>query len=77
MILVDYNQVLISSMMKSISMRDGADIEEDFVRHMVLNSIRMYRNKFYNDFGELVICCDNRNYWRKTKIPQYKAHRKK
>lgn len=77
MILVDYNQVLISSMMKSISVRDGADIEEDFVRHMVLNSIRMYRSKFHQEYGELVICCDNRNYWRRQKFPQYKAHRKK
>lgn len=44
---------------------------------MVLNSLRSYRNKFSADFGELVIACDNKNYWRKQAFPYYKANRKK
>ena len=76
MILVDYNQVLISSLMAQPNLHKEG-IDKDLIRHMVLNSIRMYRNKFYNRFGEVVVCCDNRNYWRKIKFPQYKAHRKK
>ena len=77
MILVDYNQVLISSLMAQPALQKQG-INEDLIRHMVLNSIRMYRNKFKKRFGgDLVICCDNRNYWRKNKFPQYKAHRKK
>ena len=77
MILVDYNQVLISSLMAQPALQKQG-INEDLIRHMVLNSIRMYRNKFKKRFGgDMVICCDNRNYWRKIKFPQYKAHRKK
>ena len=77
MILVDYNQVLISSLMAQPALQKQG-INEDLIRHMVLISIRMYRNKFKKRFGgDLVICCDNRNYWRKIKFPQYKAHRKK
>jgi len=43
---------------------------------MVLNSIRLYKGKFGKQYGELVICCDDKNYWRKQIFPYYKAHRK-
>lgn len=74
MILLDLNQVMISNLM--IQIKGKTDLNEDLVRHMVLNSIRMYRNKFVKDYGELVICCDDKNYWRKDLFPYYKAHRK-
>jgi hypothetical protein len=44
---------------------------------MVLNSLRAYRSKYKDKYGELVICCDNRHYWRKEVFPYYKASRKK
>lgn len=44
---------------------------------MVLNSLRSYRQMFSNEYGELVIACDNTNYWRKKVFPYYKANRKK
>jgi hypothetical protein len=44
---------------------------------MILNSIRMYRTKFGSEFGEMIIACDDRNYWRKDRFPYYKASRKK
>lgn len=50
-------------------------VDENMIRHMALNSIRMYRQKF-KDYGELVICCDDQDYWRKKVFPYYKAHRK-
>lgn len=74
MILLDLNQVMISNLM--IQIKGNADLQEDLVRHMVLNSIRMYVNKFRKEYGELVICCDDKNYWRKDLFPYYKAHRK-
>ena len=74
MILLDLNQVMISNLM--IQIQGGkADLQEDLIRHMILNSIRMYRQKF-KEYGELVICCDDKNYWRKDVFPYYKAHRK-
>ena len=75
-VLVDYNQVFISGLMKQPNlMKEGVQL--DLVRHIVLNQIRMYRTKYLKKYGELVICCDNRNYWRKTVFPFYKANRKK
>ena len=51
-------------------------IEEDLVRHMVLNSIRSYKVKFEEEYGELIIACDSPNCWRKEIFPYYKANRK-
>ena len=77
MILVDMNQVMISNLMAQIGSHHNVEVQEDLVRHMVLNSLRGYRNKFAGDYGELVICCDDKNYWRKRIFPYYKANRKK
>lgn len=77
MITVDLNQVMISNLMMQIGGKKNVAIEEDLVRHMVLNSLRMYRSKFSNKYGELVICCDDKNYWRRELFPYYKIHRKK
>ena len=74
MIILDLNQVMISNIMMQLN--HSNDVEEDLVRHMILNSIRMYKQKFSKDYGELVIACDDKNYWRKDIFPYYKAHRK-
>jgi len=74
MILLDLNQVMIANLMVQIQ-GGKVDLQEDLVRHMVLNSIRLYRQKF-KEYGELVICADDKNYWRKDVFPYYKAHRK-
>ena len=76
MILVDLNQVMISNLMMQIGGKN-VPIDENLVRHMVLNSLRLYRQKFGEKYGELVICCDDKNYWRRDLFPYYKAHRKK
>ena len=44
---------------------DNVEIGFSLVRHMVLNSIRMYRKKFGDKYGEIILCSDGRNYWRK------------
>ena len=55
MILVDLNQVMISNLMAQIHGRGDVDVSEDLLRHMVLNSLRSYRNKFTEKYGELGI----------------------
>jgi hypothetical protein len=77
MIIVDLNQVMLSNLMVQIGNHTNAKIEENMVRHMVLNSLRSYKAKFSEQYGELVIACDNTNYWRKQMFPYYKANRKK
>ena len=75
MILLDYSQTVIGSFM---AMGRGKPVvEEDLLRHTILNSIRMFRNQFTKDFGEMVICCDGKDNWRKKVFPEYKANRRK
>lgn len=77
MILVDLNQVMISNLMAQIGNHTDAKLDESMLRHMILNTLRYNRQKFHNEFGELVICADDRNYWRRQLFPYYKAARKK
>jgi 5'-3' exonuclease len=72
LILLDFSQVCLSGILAS----GNKDFSEDLIRHMVLNSIRGFKSRF-SDYGELVICCDDKNYWRKQTFPYYKANRKK
>ena len=77
MIIFDYNQVAISNLMEQIG-SSKTQVEEGLVRHMILNTIRTYVKKFKSEFGpEVVIACDNKNYWRREIFPHYKASRKK
>jgi len=76
MILVDMNQVTISNLMMQIGSRKN-DVDENLVRHMVLNSLRSYRSKFSEEYGELVLCYDSKKYWRREYFPNYKSNRKK
>ena len=71
MILIDYNAIAISNVVTQ-----KLDIDENLVRHMILNSLRMYRSKHHAKYGELVICTDGSNNWRKNAFPNYKFKRK-
>ena len=64
MVLVDLNQVLLAGLMAQIANQKGK-LEESLIRHMVLNIIRTHVKNFKNEYGEIVLCCDNRKYWRK------------
>ena len=77
MIIVDLNQVMLSNLLMQLGNHTNAQLEENMVRHMILNSLRSYRTKFSADYGEMVIACDNTNYWRRQAFPYYKANRKK
>lgn len=71
------NQVCISNLMIQIGSKRQNDVDENLVRHMVLNSLRMYRSRFYEEYGELVLCYDSKKYWRREYFPNYKSNRKK
>jgi len=75
MILLDNNQLVIASLFHAVKSENG--LTEDMVRHLVLNMYRVYRKRFSAEFGEIIICNDGREYWRKNSFPQYKANRKK
>ena len=77
MILIDFTQIAIGSLMVALHQSGNNEADEDLVRHLVLNNLRYYRSRFKEKYGELVICCDSRHYWRRDYFPQYKATRKK
>ena len=76
MVLIDLNQVLLAGLMAQIANQKGK-LDENLIRHMILNIIRTHVKNFKNEYGEIVLCCDNRKYWRKEYFPFYKANRKK
>jgi len=69
--------VMISNLMMQLNSNASNPIDENLIRHMVLNSIRMYNVKFKDTYGDIVICCDDKKYWRRDFFPYYKAGRKK
>lgn len=77
MIIIDYSQTIISNLMAELNGQKDVDLEVDLLRHMVINTIRSHYTKFKEEYGELVIACDSKKYWRKDHFPYYKANRKK
>jgi|TARA_R110000796_G_scaffold77554_1_gene173053 hypothetical protein len=77
MILVDMNQISLASVMMHLNITKRDSVDTGIVRHMILNSLRMYRQNYFREFGELIICYDSKNYWRREYFPEYKAGRRK
>ena len=57
MIILDMNQISLANVMMNFHMNKSR-VEEDMVRHMILNSIRMYRTMFKDEYGEIVLAYD-------------------
>lgn len=76
MVLIDLNQVLLAGLMAQIANQKGK-LDENLIRHMILNILRTHVRNFKKEYGEIILCCDNRKYWRKDYFPFYKAGRKK
>jgi hypothetical protein len=78
MILVDYSQVALASILTFQRELKGTESEvKNLIRHVTLSTIKSYKKKYGKEYGELVICCDGRKYWRKEFFEQYKGSRKK
>ena len=76
MIILDMNQISVASLMMNMHMAKSDTVDEDMVRHMILNSVRMYRMMFNEEYGEVVFAWDSRHYWRRDYFPEYKLNRK-
>lgn len=79
MINLDYSAVCVASILAfSNDLKRGSENEKkDLIRHVALSSIRSYKKKYGKEFGDLVIACDGRNYWRREVFQYYKGNRKK
>lgn len=71
MIIMDYNGIAMGSIMIEKT------LNEELIRHMILNTIRMYKVKFQEEYGEVVLAADGFGNWRREAFPQYKAARRK
>ena len=76
MILIDFTQTIIAGLMAQLKSNDG-EINENMLRHMILNSLRNYQKRYQDEYGEIVLCTDAGNPWRRDFFPLYKANRKK
>lgn len=71
MILLDFSGIAIAPIVMGQAKYD----DENLIRHMILNSIRMYKQKF-KGYGDMVIVADGGGNWRKDIYPEYKGKRK-
>jgi 5'-3' exonuclease len=78
MILVDYSQVALAAILTFQRELKGTESEvKNLIRHVTLSTIKSYKKKYGKEYGEMVICCDGRKYWRREIFEHYKASRKK
>lgn len=73
MVLVDFNGISVGSVLGQLN--KGEKLSESLVKHIILNNIRTYRNKFpVSEWGRMIICLEGRS-WRRDIFPEYKAAR--
>lgn len=69
MILVDFNGLVVGT----IAAEKGT-LDENLIRHIILNQLRQYAHKYKAEYGDMIICCEGRS-WRKEIYPEYKYKR--
>ena len=77
MILIDLNQVMISNLMAQNRGNLSELPSKDAVRHSILNTIRAFNVKFRDEYGEIILCSDAADPWRRDIFPNYKHQRRK
>jgi 5'-3' exonuclease len=71
-LILDYSGIAHAAYFASPS----AQVEENIIRHMILNSVRMYVTKYSKEYGQVYIACDGGS-WRRERFEFYKAARKR
>ena len=78
MILIDYSQVALSAILTFQRELKGDEGEvKNLIRHATISAIKSFKKKYGAEYGEVVICCDGKKYWRRDFFEFYKASRKK
>ena len=70
MILIDFTQTIIASLMVNLKRNEG-EISEDFLRYLILNSLRNYQKRYSPTYGKIVLCTDAGNPCRRDFFPLY------
>ena len=76
MILIDYSQLAIASIVIALKQEDRLPTPE-MARYLVLNSIRGHVHTHRAEYGEeVIIAVDGKHPWRRDIFPHYKAKRR-
>ncbi len=76
--MVDYSQCALAAILSFQRELKGDEAEvKNLIRHVTLSTLKSYKKKYGAEYGEMVICCDGRKYWRKEFFEHYKGSRKK
>lgn len=81
MILIDMSQIILSNVLFHLTRQkkiiSGAPEIPllSIARHMVFNSLRAINLQNKSKYGQMVLCFDGRNSWRKEIFPYYKKNR--
>ena len=75
MILIDANQIAISHLMVRQRIEDGINI--DSIRKSICRVLARIAKEFKHEYGDMVLCYDDKSYWRNDIFPHYKKNRKK
>lgn len=77
-LLIDLTQTIIANVV--VHFRD--DLKKDpkdaknLIKHSLFNTLLSYKKNYGKEYGELVLACDSKKYWRRDYFPAYKGHRK-
>mgnify|MGYP003134211962 FL=1 len=74
MILVDANQIAISHLMVRQKIEDGINIES--IRRSIIRVLARIQKQFGPEYGKMILCYDDKAYWRTEVFPFYKKNRK-
>jgi len=75
MILIDANQIAISHLMVRHKIENEINI--DTVRRSIIRVLARIAKRFGDEYGKMVLCYDDKDYWRRQIFPYYKQNRKK
>lgn len=76
MILIDFTQTMIAGLMAQLKSNNG-EVNENLLRHMILNTLRTYTRNYGEEYGDVVLCADEKHNWRKDFFALYKVNRKR
>lgn len=78
MILVDMSQVILSGIHANLGKEANRKNPNAklFIKHIILNTLLSYKEKWGNEYGDIILAFDGRKYWRKEVFPYYKGQRK-
>lgn len=79
LIILDYSQVALSNIFqfqKDLKKNNVNPEAVNIIRHAILTGLKFYKKKYGREYGDIVLACDGKQYWRKGVFPFYKANRK-